>query len=190
MGKPKGWWEKKNPKRQVRWLIQRDLREVLKIERESFEYPWNEEDFLIRLRQRNTISMVCEDGDEVVGFMMYELSKKSLLIVNFAVKADVRRQDVGSVMIRRLIDKLSPQRRSELFFHVRETNLPGQLFLRIHGFKAINVVRNHYEHTDDDLYVMRYRLAVVKPSPFTGSDFVTAPKYDFATLRRLEWKPV
>jgi len=40
-------------KPQIRWLIRRDMTEVLEIENASFEYTWNEEDFLHCLRQRN-----------------------------------------------------------------------------------------------------------------------------------------
>ena len=31
---------------QIRWLIRRDMPEVLEIERATFEYAWTEEDFL------------------------------------------------------------------------------------------------------------------------------------------------
>ncbi len=48
----------KSVKVQIRWMIRRDMAEVLRIERESFEYHWTEEDFLCCLRQRNCIGMV------------------------------------------------------------------------------------------------------------------------------------
>ena len=44
----------------IRWMIRRDMPEVLQIERTSFEYPWSEEDFIRCLRQRNCIGMVAE----------------------------------------------------------------------------------------------------------------------------------
>jgi ribosomal-protein-alanine N-acetyltransferase len=40
---------------QIRWMIRRDMPEVLEIERQSFEFSWTEEDFLCCLRQRNCI---------------------------------------------------------------------------------------------------------------------------------------
>ena len=30
----------------IRWMIRRDMPEVLEIERKSFEFPWFEEDFI------------------------------------------------------------------------------------------------------------------------------------------------
>ena len=36
----------------IRWMIRRDMPEVLAIESQSFEFPWSEEDFINCLRQR------------------------------------------------------------------------------------------------------------------------------------------
>ena len=49
---------------QIRWMIRRDMPEVLDIERLSFEFAWTEEDFLCCLRQRNCIGMVAERTTE------------------------------------------------------------------------------------------------------------------------------
>lgn len=142
----------------VRWLIRRDMQEVLRIEFDSFEFPWVDEDFMNVLRQRNCIGMIAEYNHAVVGYMVYELHSKHLEILNFAVAPEVRRMGVGARMIQRLIDKLSQQGRNELLLACRERNLDGQLFFRNQGFRAIKVLRNHYEETDEDAYVMQFRL--------------------------------
>ena len=76
----------------IRWMIRRDMPEVLKIEAGSFEFPWSEEDFIRCLRQRNCIGMVAEHDERVVGFMIYELHKSRLHIINFAVHPTFRRR--------------------------------------------------------------------------------------------------
>src|SRR5205807_3563325 len=80
-----GRTQKEQVKVHIRWMIRRDMPEVLQTEQESFEYAWTEEDFLRCLRQRNCIGMVAEQGEKVVGFMIYELHKAKLHILNFAV---------------------------------------------------------------------------------------------------------
>ncbi len=119
---------------QIRWLIRRDMQEVLRIESASFEFPWTDEDFLCCLRQRNCIGMVAEHDHKIVGFMIYELHKSRLQILNFAVAPEVRRHGVGKQMVLRLVDKLSQQRRNEIMLECRERNLDGQLFFRNQGF--------------------------------------------------------
>lgn len=143
---------------QIRWLIRRDMADVLNIEHDSFEFPWTEEDFLGCLRQRNCIGMVADNGDDIVGYMVYELHKSRLSILNFAVAPEARRQYVGGQMALKLIDKLSYPRRNEIVLEMRETNLDGQLFFAKHDFRAVSILRNHYDDTTEDAYVMRHRL--------------------------------
>lgn len=141
----------------IRWMIRRDMAEVLEIERNSFEFPWFEEDFIRCLRQRNCIGMVAEHGERVVGFMIYELHKTRLHVLNFAVSDDVRRRGVGRQMIEKLVSKLSSQRRTRISLEVRETNLHAQLFFRSVGFRATTVLRAFYEDSPEDAYLMQYR---------------------------------
>jgi len=140
----------------IRWMIRRDMPEVLGIENHSFEFPWSEEDFIRCLRQRNCIGMVAEFEERVVGFMIYELHKTRLHILNFAVQPSYRRRDVGSAMIGKLISKLSLQRRTKILLEVRETNLAAQLFFRNVGFRAVNVLRDFYDDTTEDAYLMQF----------------------------------
>jgi [ribosomal protein S18]-alanine N-acetyltransferase len=142
----------------IRWMIRRDMPEVLAIENESFEFPWCADDFLRCLRQRNCIGMVAEHEDRVVGFMIYELHKARLHILNFAVGARFRRSSAGTQMIKKLVGKLSTQRRNRILLEVRETNLAAQLFFRSSGFRAVSVLRDFYEDTPEDAYLMQYRF--------------------------------
>lgn len=141
----------------IRWMIRRDMAEVEAIERASFEFPWSEDDFIRCLRQRNCIGMVAEHSERIVGFMLYELHRNRLHVLNFAVHADFRRRQVGTQLVRKLVSKLSPLRRSRIMLEVRETNLNAQLFFRDCGFRAISLLRDFYEDTTEDAYLFQYR---------------------------------
>jgi ribosomal-protein-alanine N-acetyltransferase len=140
----------------IRWMIRRDMPEVLAIEHAGFEFPWCEEEFLRVLRQRNCIGMVAELGERVVGFMIYELHKNRLNVLDFAVHPEFRRQAIGRQMVEKLVGKLSSHRRTRVVLHVRETNLAAQLFFRVQGFRAIEVVREHFPDTGEDAFLMNY----------------------------------
>lgn len=141
----------------IRWMIRRDMPSVIGIEQSCFEFAWTEEDFIRCLRQRNCIGMVAEKGDEIVGFMIYELHKNRLHILNFAVNPDARRSGVGKAMCSKLFGKLSHERRNRIMLEVRETNLEAQLFFKNLGFRAISVLRDFYDDTVEDAYLMQYR---------------------------------
>jgi len=151
--------EKEQLRVHIRWMIRRDMPEVLQTEQASFDYAWTEEDFLRCLRQRNCIGMVAEMGEKVIGFMIYELHKAKLHILNFAVHPSHRRAGVGSQMVAKLISKLSSHRRTKITLEVRETNLAAQLFFRSQGFRAVRVLRGYYEDSGEDAFLMQYQLA-------------------------------
>ncbi len=157
----------------IRWMIRRDMPDVLAIERKSFEFPWSEEDFIRCLRQRNCIGMVAEVDDQVVGFMIYELHKSRLHILNFAVHPDFRQRHVGAQMVEKLVGKLSSQRRNRILLEVRETNLAAQVFFRSNGFRAISVLREFYEDTPEDAYLMEYRFVSTEQETFEPVNRIT-----------------
>jgi ribosomal-protein-alanine N-acetyltransferase len=140
----------------IRWLIRRDMPEVLPIERASFEFPWSENDFINALRQRNIIGMVAELDEVVVGYMIYELHPNRIYLWSLAVHPEFRRQGVGSALIEKLVSKLY-QKRSRINVEVRETNLDAQLFFRGSGFRAVGVIRDRYPETTEDAYLFVYR---------------------------------
>ena len=154
-----GRTEKEQLKVHIRWMIRRDMPEVLQTEQDSFEFSWTEEDFLRCLRQRNCIGMVAEKGEKVVGFMIYELHKAKLHILNFAVHPSCRRVGDGAQREAKLISKLTSHRRTRITLEVRETNLVAQLFFRQQGFRAVRVLRAYYEDSGEDAFQMQYRLA-------------------------------
>ena len=142
----------------IRWMIRRDMPEVLAIEHASFEFPWCEEEFLRVLRQRNCIGMVAEYGERVVGFMIYELHKNKLHVLDFAAHPEFRRMGVGRQMLTKLVGKLSTHRRTRIALFVRETNLSAQYFFRVQGFRATGVAREHFADSGEDAYLMQYLL--------------------------------
>ena len=142
----------------IRWMIRLDVPDVMRIELVSFPVPWTEGELIDCLSQCRHIGMVAEQGDTILGFMVYELQEESLSLLNFAVDPRYRRRRIGKRMVEKLIRKLDQQRRQQIILAVRETNLPAQLFFRSCGFKAAGVFRHYYDDTDEDAYAMRYVL--------------------------------
>ena len=149
----------------VRWMIRRDMHEVIAIEREAFEFPWSAEDFSRCLRPRHCIGMVAALADSVVAFMIYELHRSRLHMLNFAVLRSHRRLGIGTQMMEKLVGKLTPDRRGRIALEVRETNLPAQLFFRSLGFRATTVLKDFYQDSTEDAYLMQYALAAMFDAP-------------------------
>jgi len=135
----------------IRWMIRRDLPEVLAIENQVFEYPWNERDFRMVLNQ-NSFAFVAEVGNKIVGFDVLEFHRRKIHLISLGVHPDHQRQSVGHQLTRRALAKLSPGKRTHLVTDVRETNLAAQLFFRSQGFGAVGILRGYYEDSGEDAY--------------------------------------
>lgn len=143
----------------IRWMIRRDMPEVLAIESAGFDFPWPEEEFVRCLKQRNCTGMVAEHDDRVVGYMIYEFYKSTIRLRNLAVAEDCRLQGVGRQMIAKQIAKLSVERRRRLVLEVGESNLSAQLFFQRLGFRAMSVDRQLYsEVAPEDAYCFEFHI--------------------------------
>lgn len=141
-----------------RWMIRRDVEEIIVIEREQFTVPWQEDDFVNTLRQRNTIGKVVEASDEsIAGYIIYELHKSHLEIVNLAVSRQHKAQGVASLMIGKLMAKLHRDRRTRIIVKVSDRNLEAQLFFKRRGFKATEINKDAWGPGWDG-YTMVYEL--------------------------------
>jgi ribosomal protein S18 acetylase RimI-like enzyme len=134
----------------IRWMIRRDVREVLDIDAEAFgANAICEKDLIWYLQQRNVIGMVIEDEDttEIVGYMIYALEKTCIQLERIAVLYE--REGIGRRLVERLQEKIRNEpKRLRLVFVVPETNLGAQLFARSMGFRCNRVSREAFENYD------------------------------------------
>ena len=149
----------------IRWMMWKDLQEVLTIENECFEYAWSEEEFVECLQQRNCVGMVAEFQGRVVGFTIYEVQKTKIYLLNVATLSEFRRKGIGTQLVAKLIAKLKNQRRSRITLEIRETNLPAQVFFRSLGFRAVDILRDFYvDSTNEDAYQMVFKHQELEPA--------------------------
>jgi len=124
------------------------------IENDSFDFPWTEDEYRSLVKERNCISMVAVSGEVVLGYMVYELKKTKIHLMNFAVLKKFRRLGIGRAMIVKLYSKLNVERRQAVFANVRESNLDALLFFRANGFFASRLLKDVYTSSPDDTIVM------------------------------------
>jgi ribosomal-protein-alanine N-acetyltransferase len=147
----------------IRWMIDRDLHQIVPIEQSSFEFPWSYEELYACKWQRNIVPLVAEIGDLIVAYMFYELHKSYFGVPSIAVHPDFRRQGIGRKMVTRLINRIpKTRRRRRIKLEVRETNVPAQLFYSNLGFRATKVLRKRYFETGEDAYEMVYECRASK----------------------------
>lgn len=133
-----------------------DLPTILSIESQCFEFPWPEDELRRVLSLPNCFGIAAVVDGLIAGYIIYETHSDRIHIVSIAVHQSERRQGIGSILVEELVEQLSTHR-SRILVDVRETNLAAQLFFRSLGFKAVCVIGDFYEETEEDAYVMQYR---------------------------------
>ena len=132
------------------------MQRIIEIESDSFEEPWKEDDFLYFRNRTNSMIDIADYHKEVVGYICYELHEDGISLVNIAVSRNLRRRSIGSQMIQFLIRFLKSKKLKYIDFRIRETNLRAQLFFSKCGFRGVRVLRNYFEDTGEDAFLMEY----------------------------------
>ena len=158
----------------VRWMIKGDFREVLEIERLSFDEPWTESDFVQTLQNKHyrgtamgmVHETVADDGlIKLDGFMVYVLEPGAIRLINLAVAPESRRKGVGRELLNRLRHKVSiAPRRKCVTAVVREANLDAHLWFRACGWEAIKIVRPEEWGEDGYVFVARAKSPARAPT--------------------------
>lgn len=143
----------------IRWMIRADLPATLDIEKDAFQNPWSEDDFLNKLAERTVLASVAEAFDTVLGFYVVEIHRKHLELLNFAVSPWWRRSTIGTQMIDKLKSKLTT-RRPYAEAYIRESNLDALSFFKQMGFLAVDLIPRYYSDSPDDAIVMRFEREI------------------------------
>lgn len=175
----------------IRWLIVRDVPEVLSIDAEGFENPWSENVLRQNLLSRHNVGMVAEIEDRVVGFMVYELHLGLIHMVRFAVKESERRRGIGSDMVKKLQCRLHETRRRRLLLPVPDRSL----FLNppFYAKRCLHAVATVPSCGEDDGHLLEHRVGcasaaldlseiLTAQTPSSGS-FLSSQEWDPKTLK-------
>ncbi|MGQ9470482.1 MAG: ribosomal protein S18-alanine N-acetyltransferase [Candidatus Aminicenantales bacterium] len=142
-------------------MEERDLPEVLAIERVSFPNPWHESTFRGEIHNRS-ISFPCvmlkTGEDKVVGYIIYWKVGDEVQVNNIAVHPDYRRLGLGEALLRYVIKRAKDQGVNFISLEVRRSNLAAQSLYRKLGFEALGVRRFYYSNPVEDAIVMGLNL--------------------------------
>jgi ribosomal protein S18 acetylase RimI-like enzyme len=128
----------------VRLMFQRDLPEVLAIERRKPHGARDEEAFGPVFTDPDTDAWVAETDDHIVGYIVFRRTPRGLSLLNVEVAPYWRRRGIARSMLA-LLHERGPARVEAV---VPEGNLETQLLLRAAGYRADAVLRGHFGGED------------------------------------------
>jgi len=120
-----------------------DLRAVLEIEEDLYEFPWTLGNFRDSLRA-GYACWVVREGRRVIGYAVLMLAAGEAHLLNLSIAAPSQRRGHGRGLLHQLVEVAREQKAKVVFLEVRPTNEVGQRLYTRYGFRQIGVRRAYY----------------------------------------------
>lgn len=124
----------------TRWLIRRDMSQVLSLGRQELGAEARDEDgFMVEMRGSKTIASVVEDPatGRIAGYAMYELVGGALVIKDFVVDHEFASMGAGAQLADALMQKLN-ERRQQITFKPGPLNEEAMLHFQAVGLEKVS----------------------------------------------------
>lgn len=140
----------------IRRMEERDLNQVVEIEKASFSKPWNYNDFANSLHEPN-LYLVAEVQGEIAGYCGLWSVVGEGQINNVAVAKKYRNQGIAYTMLKYLIELGREKGLEEFTLEVRKSNLPAIHVYHKLGFIDEGYRKDYYEEPTEDALIMWIR---------------------------------
>ena len=153
----------------IRWLLRRDIDQILEIEKTCFfTDPWCENDFIICLKQESCMGIVFEDKNNIIGYLVCEFNQYNIEVLKLAIQPIQQRRGFGRHLLSDIKNRLTKKQREFISVKVPDDNLNAQLFFQKNGFINTRVLKNDGDsNCKNDVYLMKF---FSKPESFMSPD--------------------
>lgn len=140
----------------IREMTFDDLEQVMEIENATFSVPWTETGFFTFLIREDTLFLVAEEKEEIMGYCGVVMVQDEGDITNVAVKEKVRKQGIGTQLLEHLLEKTKEQGVGKLFLEVRAGNKKAIALYKKMNFKEIGIRKEYYQDPVEDAILMEH----------------------------------
>ena len=136
-----------------RILSEKTLDEIIELDRASFSRPWTPAMFLTAVRSVHEFHLYAlrrTHQSALAGFLCYGLATDTLQIATIAIRADLRRQGLGAMLINFALDEAARAGAREATLDVRVSNLAARRLYHRMGFVPVALRPRHYDIPIED----------------------------------------
>ncbi len=127
---------------------------VCAIENACFAHPWSRQSIEEELDNETSLFYVAVEDGQVVGYIGMSFVLDEGYIYNVAVKADCRKNGVGSALIQTLVTHCRKNNFAFLTLEVRESNAPARSLYEKFGFIKVGERKNYYSDPTENAVLM------------------------------------
>jgi [ribosomal protein S18]-alanine N-acetyltransferase len=136
-----------------RILSEKTLDEVIELDRASFSRPWTPAMFVAAVRSVHEFHLYAlrgKDQSALAGFLCYGLGADTLQIATIAIRADLRRQGLGAMLIHFALNEAARAGVLEVTLDVRLSNLAARRLYHRMGFVPVALHPRQYDIPIED----------------------------------------
>ncbi|MCI5569107.1 MAG: ribosomal protein S18-alanine N-acetyltransferase [Lachnospiraceae bacterium] len=143
---------------EIRSMGFEDIEAVVKIEKENFSVPWDENGFLSFMLREGTMFLTALNDNEVVGYCGLISAADEADITNVSVSQSMRKKGIGGMLLSELIKEAGESGIKKIFLEVRESNIPAISLYNGFGFKQVGMRKDYYEKPVENALLMLKEL--------------------------------
>lgn len=111
------------------------------------------------LRQPTALCLVAEKAGRRVGYLLAYQAADEIEIARVAVVEEVKRQGVGTALMKKLQEEGTQRKAGKILLDVREKNYTAQAFYEKTGFKKDGVRKSFYTEPEEDAVLMSMKIS-------------------------------
>lgn len=139
-------------------MAQKHIPQIALLERECFSEPWSEEGLISELTNAQARFFVCEEENEVLGYMGMHIVLDECYIANVAVYPHCRRRGIGETLVRYCTDVAGKENCCFITLEVRKSNLGAIALYEKNGFAVVGERKDFYSHPKENGLIMTKEL--------------------------------
>lgn len=129
-----------------------DIEDIAFLEKECFSEPWSDESLKAELKNNHSHFLVAQDKGKVLGYIGSHCYSGECYISNVAVFREFRNQNIGSMLLKNLIDFMK-NKCDFISLEVRKSNISAIKLYEKFGFKKVGSRKNFYKKPSEDALI-------------------------------------
>lgn len=139
---------------QIREMTLADVEQVYCLEESIFSIPWSKKSFENSMKQKDTLFIVAEKEEKIIGYLGMYIFFEQADISNVAVAKAYRRQQVARRLLAYILVEAKSRGVKNVTLEVRETNVAAIKLYENMGFCEAGIRKNYYKEPTENALIM------------------------------------
>ena len=152
-------------------MIEKDLNEVINIERTVFTHPWTKNYFRLIISDMNNYMISLKQKKSIIGYGGYHLLKSNtnflstkkeynriVHLINIAIDPFYQKRGCGTYLMNTLVNNARSKHGDYCYLEARPSNSRALSFYKKFNFTIIGIIENYYPYEKEDALVFGREL--------------------------------